>query len=560
MRLRDNAHNSTAAGHSRQLFASLLSILLVFVVSACSPTPDNSDTTSASSSSVTNAGNVAIFTPSDGITLSQHTPLNKWTVFVSELTAALQEQHVQKKAISSNSYDNLDEQSRAIQDYVVNRVAQSASSSSTGSTAGAASNATSLIVAPVTETADFQRQFGDYFGTTLEQQSSSSSSTASSSSSSSSGSSTSDTSSSPTDSSSASSESSDEQQAITRLSSALNLAKKSGMHVVMLSSTLEGFTPDLYAPMSSVEQMAQVQAKQLVNKLELDSTSKENPKQIEIMLPSSSNASNAADEFDKAAFSAIWDVLGPYFRSGAVESPSGLLDGNSTADSWKSVSFQASDENSIKKELTQRLGKQSKSAAKRTRIDGILAMNDYVASEITTTLTSLGYTGSSADINPEISISGIVDNITGKTDLKKDKVPDPSVAPTSDEDADEDSAASSSDSSSDSSSSTSSTSDSSAWPIVTGYGAYLDNIPSIVDGQQWMTALEDRKTLATTIGKAVKMLNVKGSISGIDGITTRKSNGVTAPTVEVGLLTVSASNLKTTLIDTNYVTAADAGL
>lgn len=45
----------------------------------------------------------------------------------------------------------------------------------------------------------------------------------------------------------------------------------------------------------------------------------------------------------------------------------------------------------------------------------------------------LGYTGSAADINPSITISGIVDNITGKKDLKKQSVPDPAQAPESDD-------------------------------------------------------------------------------------------------------------------------------
>ena len=89
----------------------------------------------------------------------------------------------------------------------------------------------------------------------------------------------------------------------------------------------------------------------------------------------------------------------------------------------------------------------------------------------------LGDTGSAADINPSITISGIVDNITGKKDLKKQSVPDPAQAPESD-DGDSD---------------TEDTSDSldeqnSQWPIITGYGAYVSSIPTIVNGKQCMTA------------------------------------------------------------------------
>ncbi|MCH4161190.1 MAG: xylose ABC transporter [Bifidobacterium sp.] len=550
MKLRDNRQHNGARKYMHHSLTAVLATVLIVAISGCSPTPDTSDSSSASNTQSASIGSAAIFTPSDGITLTQHTPLNKWTVFVSELSSSLQQAHMQKKAITSHSYDTLDEQSQAIQDYVVSHVSQSGSSAASSSSSSSNTNAETLIVAPVIDTASFQHQFGDYFGSALQQTASSSTATPSTA--------TSDTASPST--SSSTSSSSVEQQAIVRLQSALNLAKKSGMHVVLLSSTLEDFTPDLYVPMSSVKQMAQVQAKQLVNKLELDKTSKENPKQIEIMLPTDSSASStSADEFDKTAFAAIWEVLGPYFRSGAVKSPSGLLDSKSTADSWQLVSFNASNEDSIKKELTIRLGKQSKSASSRTRVDGILAMNDYVASEITTTLTSLGYTGTSADINPEISIAGIVDNITGKADLKKDKVPDPSVAPTSSEDSSDSSKDASSNNSSESTGS-SADSSSSAWPIVTGYGAYLDNIPSIVNGQQWMTALEDRKAISNSLAKAVRLLNLKQSLSSIDGISNEKNNGISSPTLQHQLLTVSASNLKTALIDTDYVTAADAGL
>ena len=47
-------------------------------------------------------------------------------------------------------------------------------------------------------------------------------------------------------------------------------------------------------------------------------------------------------------------------------------------------------------------------------LDGVISCNDYVAKNIADELDKLGYTGSSADINPSISISGIVDSITGK--------------------------------------------------------------------------------------------------------------------------------------------------
>ncbi|MCI1636822.1 MAG: hypothetical protein LKI30_01775 [Bifidobacterium crudilactis] len=578
MTLHGGRNRSGLCRRTGEALTAMLTVALVFSFSGCSLTPDAGETSTSPTTSSADSGNAAIFTPSDGITLSQHTPLNKWTAFVSELTASLQNQHMKKSSITAKSFDNLDDQSQAVQDYVVSHIASSASSSG-GSTTGADSSQTTdadsaknhtIIVAPVTDTTDSQRQYGDYFGSHITEKASASASSSSPSTTESPSGASSDTdssSSSASPSTTSDNASTTRHEAIVRLRSALNLARNSGMHVVLLSSTFEGFTPDLYVPMASVAQMAQVQAKQLVSKLELDKTSKENPKQIEVLLPSGSSTTNTTDvdTFNKTAFSAIWEVLGPYFRSGAVESPSGLLDKNSSADSWKLLKFNASNEDSVKKELTARLGKQNKSASTRTRIDGILSMNDYVASEVTETLTSMGYTGSSADINPEISIAGIVDNITGKKDLKKSKAPDPSVAPSTDGDADSSGGSSSQDSSSSDSSSSQQSDDtgglnSSAWPIVTGYGAYLDNIPNIVDGQQWMTALEDRKGIGSTLAKAVAQLNTSQQLNADDSIKTETSNGISAPTLQKELLTVSASNLKSVLIDTNYVTAADAGL
>ena len=63
-------------------------------------------------------------------------------------------------------------------------------------------------------------------------------------------------------------------------------------------------------------------------------------------------------------------------------------------------------------------------------------MNDYIASEVVTELDDLGYTGSAADINPQITISGIVGNITGKKDLSRSDVPDPIKSPEKDDSAD----------------------------------------------------------------------------------------------------------------------------
>ena len=78
-------------------------------------------------------------------------------------------------------------------------------------------------------------------------------------------------------------------------------------------------------------------------------------------------------------------------------------------------------------------------------------MNDYIASEVVKELDDLGYTGSAADINPQITISGIVGQYHRQEGSQPRRVPDPIKSPendnandssSSDDDADEDTSAS----------------------------------------------------------------------------------------------------------------------
>lgn len=215
------------------------------------------------------------------------------------------------------------------------------------------------------------------------------------------------------------------------------------------------------------------------------------------------------------------------------------------------MAFDAGDAENIKKTLAERLS-MDKDQSRHTRIDGIISCNDYVAGYVTDALESLGYTGSAADINPSITISGIVDSIAGKKDLKKKSVPDPIKAPESQDGEN---------GSSDSEASDDTLEERNAqWPIVTGYGAYVSSLPNIVDGSQWMTALENRKTLAEDIAQVCVRLNTSRKVSEMDFMTTSEMEGTQVPTVQEAALAVSASNLKKALIEPGYVSLADAGL
>ena len=97
-------------------------------------------------------------------------------------------------------------------------------------------------------------------------------------------------------------------------------------------------------------------------------------------------------------------------------------DSSSTESDWVSVAFDAAKSERVKSTLAGRLG-MDKDTSRHTRIDGIISCNDYVAGYASEELNDLGYTGSAADINPSITISGIVDNITGKKDLKNSPFP-----------------------------------------------------------------------------------------------------------------------------------------
>ena len=117
--------------------------------------------------------------------------------------------------------------------------------------------------------------------------------------------------------------------------------------------------------------------------------------------------------FAQNMFKGIWKVLEPYFKDGKAASPSETLTASTTKDDWRSVAFDSSKAEQIKSVLAERLDA-DKDDSHPVHLDGVISCNDYVAKNIADELDKLGYTGSSADINPSISISGIVDSITGK--------------------------------------------------------------------------------------------------------------------------------------------------
>lgn len=533
------------ARHLSGLLTLLACLFMVASAGACGPAMDggkpsspNAPQSQATSTAAAEVpGRVAIFTPSDGITLSQHTPINKWAALVPELKAALTKEHLSGKRIDAYTSGNLEDQSKELQDYVVNRLSERK--------AGKTAEPTTLVVAPMTSPDSITRQYGDYISKSLD-----------------------------TDT---------KDKASARLVSSLRLAAGAGMHLVLLANQVPGIQPDLFVQLSDARAIGQMQADKLASKLELDKASKNNPCRIEILLPnrtaetSSSDASSADKDaeasqaqqgrqeeqdaqssFPAQAFAGIWQVLGPYFRDGRAVSPSGRLQADSTEKDWQTVAFDpGKDASATGKELATRLA-MSDGTKTRTEVDGILAMNDFIVSGVVSELGDLGYRGTSADVNPEISISGIVGSMAGRQDLHRQRVPKPAQDPATRNQTGSD--ADSSQQTTGKTQESTPSDDHAAWPIISGYGAYVDNIPQIVDGRQWMTGLEDRLGLAADIAKACIGLNSQGKVPAMNTIQAINQNGKQVRRLSRPLVAVSASNLKATLIDTGYIKPADAGL
>ena len=81
---------------TKRLFALLASTSLIMTMGACSSANETQshETDSPSTATATDAGNVVIFTPSDGITISQQTPLSKWEKLVPEIVSSLKDNDV----------------------------------------------------------------------------------------------------------------------------------------------------------------------------------------------------------------------------------------------------------------------------------------------------------------------------------------------------------------------------------------------------------------------------------------------------------------------------------
>ena len=109
---------------TKRLFALLASTSLIMAMGACSSDNETQshEADSTGTTTTVDAGNVVIFTPSDGITISQQTPLSKWEKLVPEIVSSLKDNAVKGSNITVKTASSLDKQSQSVQDYVVNHV------------------------------------------------------------------------------------------------------------------------------------------------------------------------------------------------------------------------------------------------------------------------------------------------------------------------------------------------------------------------------------------------------------------------------------------------------
>lgn len=474
------------------------------------------------------SSHVEVFVPSDGITLTQNTPTNKWGGFASAITDSLVEKGYSEDSITVVTSGSLKDQARAMADYVEDE-AESETSSDEKTTRDI------VILAPALTLDPAAKQFGDLLGDGTKDLSSSS------------------------DISAVLSEDEAEEQteAEKSIAASAKTLRSRGTALILVARNLEDVTADMFVKTSNAYQIGQLQANELSTKLEVAEATTSNPRRIEIVIPEESNETISSD-----FFAGVWSVLGPYFKKGTVVSASGLLDSSSTKDSWRSVLVAAASADEVKQGFSSLLAKAAVNQGATddddegdsdtaVRLSGVIASNDFIATQVTEVLTQKGYTGSAADINPEITLGGIVGNMTGNADLSRKKVPNPAK----DKDA-----SSSQEEGTGSGQSATKDADATRWPIVTGYGSYVNNVQLVVSGKQWLTGLENRNGLASDIASACVRYAQSKKLADPQNKQTVTLNGKKIPLITRNLVGVVSGNLKRSLVDTGYISAADAGL
>ena len=500
--------------HATRIHVWLGALIMAIALLLCSACNPRSASSTSHNSSLT--GTIDILTPSGSSMINSNQPLNSWSNVRDALVDSLKSQGFADTQISSSDSSSVDAQITQIHRIINTYKNQNDK------------NPHTLLFAPVhtlrnSATSAIDQRFGD----TVTQPT-------------------------YTDKELANNNISQEQrsqyaQANENLAEALKEAQDNGITVVLMAQKIPDFTEDYFVSFATAQSIARIQTDNLVKKLQLDKATQKNPQAIEIIIPA-----NVGATFARELFSAAWKILKPYYSTGVAFSPSGLLEANSTDSDWRNVSVPNDSPETISSALRNRLSssQSSSSAGTIVNVDGVLAFDDNIAQEVVTGLTNLGFTGSSAQINPSVTLDSIIKKLVDNVDVNKQRVPQPN-------DPDTDSDESSQDTQSSHSTNTQPNRTILTWPIITGFGTYINAIPDIVNGKIWISTSVERTRIVSSIATLSKAICQRK--------TTTVNLSKTVPyfndkTITAPLFAVNSDNLKKTLLDTGYITPADAGL
>ena len=323
-----------------------------------------------------------------------------------------------------------------------------------------------------------------------------------------------------------------------------------GVRVVGCSDLVSAHM-DAYVDMATPESIGILQAREALSKIRANTLSASNPAQVLLLVPG-----NPQNEASRDFLSGVFSVLETPLQQGVIQlvglpevkSLSSFLDSSAARDFYFGSDLYSAD---ISRRLTRLLDDLIEQQGGTTTsnglmkalpfvrsstiaLDAVIAGTDYISTQLVSVLTSKGYQGSAADINPDVSLSGIVNSLSGKKVLNKHKVPYPANTLPSAE-------------------------FNSMWPVISGYGAI--DVPSIVSGKEWVTGISNEESIASLFALLArnsalhKKLATK--VSELEGMTL--SSRASRTLISVDLVPISSSQVKN-LIKEGYISAADAGL
>lgn len=323
-----------------------------------------------------------------------------------------------------------------------------------------------------------------------------------------------------------------------------------GVRVVGCSDLVSAHM-DAYVDMATPESIGVLQAREALSKIRVNTLSASNPAQVLLLVPG-----NPQNEASKDFLSGVFSVLETPLQQGVIQlvglpevkSLSSFLDSSAARDFYFDSDLYSADISrrltSLLDDLIEQQGGTTTSnglmkalpfvKSSTIALDAVIAGTDYISTQLVSVLTSKGYQGSAADINPDVSLSGIVNSLSGKKVLNKHKVPYPANTLPSAE-------------------------FNSMWPVISGYGAI--DVPSIVSGKEWVTGISNEESIASLFAllarNAALHKKLAAKVSELEGMTL--SSRASRTLISVDLVPISSSQVKN-LIKEGYISAADAGL